>query len=68
MHCCSSHWNDEINAQERRRLRKIGSTERLFLLQLYDCCHFVWDCFIINEAMVKELWYLVVISAVKTMV
>lgn len=34
-------------------------TERSVLLQLYDCCHFVWDCFIINEALVKELWYLV---------
>jgi hypothetical protein len=54
-HCSSSHWNDE----KKKKENKSGITKPSVLLQLYDCCHFVWDCFIINEALVKELWFLV---------
>ena len=50
-YCSSSQWNDE----KKKKESKSGITERCVLLQLYDCCHFVWNCVIINEIVVFSM-------------
>lgn len=59
-HCSLSHLNDGNNAREHLRLWKTkwGSVLSV-LVSCMIVAIFMWDCFITNEAVVKESWQLI---------